>query len=89
MVTGQTTIRIRNGFHMRPANLFVREMGRFASSVAFLYRDNVLNAKSIMNLMTACIPDGAELTVRCEGPDEQDALARAVELLESEEVSKW
>ena len=36
-----------------------------------------------MNIMAACIKFGAELEIKCEGPDEEAALAKAVELVES------
>ena len=36
-----------------------------------------------MMLMAACIKCGAEVEVTCDGPDEEEALAKAVELIES------
>ena len=34
-------------------------------------------------IIAACIKCGAEVTVECDGADEKEALAKAVELIES------
>ena len=54
-----------------------------ASICAPLFNGKPVNGKSIMNIMAACIKFGAELEIKCEGPDEEAALAKAVELVES------
>ena len=36
-----------------------------------------------MNLMAACIKQGAEVEVRCDGPDEEKALKAIIELIDS------
>ena len=36
-----------------------------------------------MNLIAAGIQQGDEIEIRCSGPDEEEALSRAVELVES------
>ena len=42
-----------------------------------------INAKSVMLIIAACIKCGAEVTIECDGADEKEALAKAVELIES------
>ena len=42
-----------------------------------------INAKSIMSIMTACIKQGSEIEIRCDGEDEEEALTVAVKLVES------
>lgn len=41
-----------------------------------------INAKSLLNIIAACIKCGSEFVVECNGPDEEEALAKAVELIE-------
>ncbi len=36
-----------------------------------------------MNLMAACIKQGCEIEIQCSGEQENEALARAVELVDS------
>lgn len=83
MVEQKTKIVNKEGFHMRPANLFIKEIAPFKSDISFIYNGAVVNAKSIMNIMAACIKYGSEITVRCSGEDEQEALSKAIALIES------
>ena len=42
--------------------------------------DKKINAKSLVNIIAACIKKDAEITFECDGPDEEEALAKMVEL---------
>lgn len=79
------TVKIVNsqGFHMRPASMFAKEMGEFASEVNLSVRGSNVNGKSLMNIIAACIKFGDEVEVSCQGADEDVALAKAVELINS------
>ena len=83
MVSKTVTVINKEGFHMRPANNFIKEMNAFKSTVTFGFNGQDVNAKSIMNIMAACIKAGSVLDVKCEGEDEEACLAKAVELIES------
>lgn len=83
MVSKSFTIKNKMGFHMRPANVFVTEMTKFASDVEIEMDGKKINGKSIMNIMAACIKCGSEITVECSGADETEALAEATQLIES------
>ena len=83
MVSKSFTIKNKMGFHMRPANVFVTEMTKFASDVEIEMDGKKINGKSIMNIMAACIKCGSEIEVICDGADENEALAEATQLIES------
>lgn len=83
MVSKKVQIINKQGFHMRPANDFVREMAKFKSDIHLVMGEKDVNGKSIMNIMAACIKYGSEIEVRCQGEDEQAMLDKAVELIES------
>lgn len=83
MVSKMTKIVNPMGMHMRPAGMFAQEMMKFNSDVMLVFNDKEINAKSIMNLMAACLKCGSELEVRCSGADEEAALNKAIELIES------
>ena len=82
MVSKVTKVTNEMGFHMRPANIFVTAMAKYTSNIDIIAGDKKINGKSIMNIMAACIKCGSEFVVECNGPDEEEALAKAVELIE-------
>lgn len=83
MVSKAVKITNEMGFHMRPANIFVTAMTKYQSDINLKVNDKVVNGKSIMNIMAACIKCGSEITVECDGPDEGAMLGAAVDLIES------
>lgn len=83
MVSKTVKVIDKMGFHMRPANVFVSEMAKFKSDITLVAGEKEINGKSIMNIMAACIKYGTDLTVKCDGEDEQDMLNKACELIEN------
>lgn len=83
MVAKDVKIINEQGLHMRPAGEFAREMTKFHADVTLVYNGKRVNAKSVMLIIAACIKCGAELTIECSGADENEALAKAVELIEA------
>lgn len=82
MVSRKITVTNEQGLHMRPASIFSRAMTSFSSEVSIFFHDKKYNAKSVMMLMSACIKRGAEIEIRCEGGDEEEAMNKAVSLIE-------
>lgn len=83
MISKQIKVTNSQGFHMRPANLFVNAMAKYSSDVTIKVKGIDVNGKSLMNLIAACIKFGSEIEIVCEGSDEKEALKEAVELIES------
>ena len=83
MVSKKVTLDNAQGFHMRPASVFATAMGKYASSVTIKFNGNDYNAKSLLNIIAACIKCGSEIELVCDGPDENEARADAVESIES------
>ena len=82
MVSKEFTIKNKMGFHMRPANVFVTELTKFASDINIIFNGKTINGKSIMNIMAACIKCGSTITVECSGADENEMLNAASTLIE-------
>ena len=82
MVSKDFTITNKMGLHMRPAQVFVTAMSKYASDVTIKFNGRDINGKSIMMLMSACIKCGAEITVVCNGADEEAMLAEASSMIE-------
>ena len=83
MVSKATTIINPEGFHMRAAGIFVKEMTRFKSDVTVSAGEKSVNGKSIMRLMSAGFKRGTEVTIRCEGEDEASQLETACALIDA------
>lgn len=83
MVSGKFKIVNSEGFHMRPANAFATAMAKYKSDIKIETDGKEVNAKSVMNLIAACIKFGTEINVVCSGEDEEAALKEAAELIES------
>lgn len=83
MVSKTTKIINEMGFHMRPANQFVTAMTKYSSDINLIVNQKTISGKSIMNIMAAAIKCGSEITVECDGSDEQAMLDEAIALIES------
>lgn len=83
MVSKTVVIKNEQGLHMRPAGVLARELKPFNSEINIVFNGKKINAKSVMNIIAGCMKCGSEIVIECEGDDEQDALDKAVELIES------
>ena len=83
MVKGTTTIVNKTGLHARPASLFVKETMKYKSEMTFEVGGKEYNAKSIISVLGACVKSGTEITLVCNGPDEEDALKGMIAAVES------
>lgn len=76
------TVRNSLGLHARAAATLVQEANRYKSQVFIQRERDEVNAKSIMGVLMLAATQGTELLVRCEGPDEQQALEAIGRLFE-------
>ena len=83
MVSGKVTIVNKLGLHARPAGLFVKEMSAFKSDNTIINGEKKVNAKRVMQMMSACIKCGTEIEIQCNGPDEAEMLQHAIEIIQS------
>jgi len=72
------------GIHARPATLLVQASSGFEAEV-FLSKGEIqrINGKSIMGVMMLAAEQGAEILIETEGADEEAALEKVAEILES------
>ncbi|WP_426980320.1 HPr family phosphocarrier protein [Bacillus pseudomycoides] len=74
MVQKQVEVALKNGLQARPAALFVQEANRFHADI-FIEKDGkIVNAKSIMGIMSLAIGSGSSVTIITEGSDAEAAL---------------
>lgn len=79
----EVVIKNETGLHARPAGMFVKKASEFTSTVEVKYKGKVVNAKSIMGIMSLGLGKGEELTISATGADEEAAVDALVELVES------
>ncbi len=63
------------GMHARPAGMLVKACAGYASTVTIVAPTGKADGKRLMGLMKLAAKQGMELTVTCEGPDEEKAAA--------------
>ena len=73
MISRTLTIPNRLGLHARAAAKLVHTAGRFAADIRVARNGQEVEAKSILGLLLLAAPQGSELTVICDGEDEEAA----------------
>lgn len=81
MHTNTLKITMKEGIHTRPAAVFVREAGKFASEITLTSGDVSVNGKSIMGILMLALGEGSEVTISAEGSDEENAVSKLSEIL--------
>ena len=82
MVSESVKIMNPTGLHLRPAGDLCREAMKFKCKVTFEYGNhNTANAKSVLSVLGACIKCGDEITLHCEGEDEEEALEHVIKCI--------
>lgn len=83
MVETKIVIKNKLGLHARAANRFVKETQPFECTIGFRKNGVEYNAKSIIRVLAACVKWNEEIELFCEGPDEKEALAALVTVIQS------
>lgn len=79
-------VRVKNdlGLHARPATVIARLLQKSKSQVAFTYRGESINPRSIMSLLMLAAGKNALITITVEGEDAKETLESLVEAFENE-----
>lgn len=83
MVRKSVVVTNAAGFHVRPAGVVVKAAESCSSKIEILYKNNFINAKSLLNILSVSIRQGAEIVVTCEGPEEEKDLEKMIETIEN------
>lgn len=82
MVERKVTVAIPCGMHIRPAGILSNAASRHKATSQIIFNYHIVNTSSILNLVATGIQCGDEVWVKCEGPDEQNALEDVVAVLQ-------
>jgi len=79
----ERTVVIKNtlGLHARPAALFVQLANKFQSEIFVEKKDQKVNGKSIMGIMTLAAGKGQKITITADGNDAEKAVNALEKLL--------
>lgn len=81
MVQREIEIINRLGLHARAAAKLVHTAARFDAQVHLLRDGEEVDAKSILGILMLAAAQGTRMTVRCDGSDEEAALAAVTQLI--------
>jgi phosphocarrier protein len=76
------TVRGRAGIHTGPAYQIVKLACKFRSRIFIEWEDVGINAKSILGILTLGLPYKAQITLRAEGEDAEEAVQALRTLIE-------
>jgi phosphocarrier protein HPr len=81
----EITLVVENkvGLHARPAALFVQTAKKFKSDILVRKDEREVNAKSILSILTLGANQGAVITIKANGEDEEAALKALQGLVEN------
>ena len=83
MLSKKVILRTPPGLDVDPAIVLAHAAEKCSSVVEIHYRNHLINAKSLLNILSAAIPEGAEIEISCSGPGEEEDLKRMLLTMES------
>lgn len=87
MVEKQFTITDEAGMHARPASALVGAVSKFKSDITIEHNGKKVNLKSILGVMSLGVPSGSVVTIAADGEDENEAIEKATDVMNTEGIS--
>lgn len=82
MISKRLMVNCPIGLQVEPAGILCERAVEFQSKITVEYEGGTANAKSILSILGAVIKHGDQITLVCEGPDEEEAMRVIAEVLE-------
>lgn len=83
MLKQKIIIENKVGLHARPASLLVSTANSFKSSVSVKKEGTIVNAKSILGILSLGAEQGTELEIIVDGEDEENAIQAISNLIQN------
>lgn len=74
MLKQMVVLTAKDGFHARPASMFVKMANGYQSNIQLSFGENTVNGKSIMSILTLGASCGSEVSLEADGIDEAEAI---------------
>ncbi len=84
MKTIELAVKNETGLHSRPADLFVRTAKLYQSNVTVHKGEKSADAKNIIKVILLNVSQGTRISIRADGPDENEVLDDLKALVESD-----
>lgn len=84
MIKKDIAIKNEMGLTARAAATFVQHTNRYACDIFILMNDVVIDAKSIMGIISLGVRKGIEITLTCDGIDEHKAMDDLINMINNE-----
>ena len=72
------TVKSAMGLHTRPATAIVKLLQNCSSNVFFTYKNDTINAKSILGILMLAAKKNTKITVSVEGDDAETTMEKLV-----------
>lgn len=84
MVSGKVRILSESGLHLRPASKLSNLCILYPCKIELRSNSRTVNAKSVLGVLSACIRQGDEVELICEGEQEEEAFLAVYETLNND-----
>lgn len=82
MISKKVTVVNPSGLHLRPAGVLSQTAMKFKCDITIESAEKKIAAKSVLSVMAAGVKCGTEITLICDGADEEEAMKTLVEAIE-------
>lgn len=83
MVQFDYTIKDDLGIHARPAGVLVKAATKYECEITIAKGEKQTSAKKLFGLMGMSVKNGDNVTVACDGPDEEAACTELRQIFET------
>ena len=77
----EITIKSTNGLHANLASKVVKTASKFSVEITLIYKDKVVDVKSILGLMSLAIPHGENVKIVAKGDKAAEAIKEIAAVL--------
>ena len=84
MCTKNVVVNNQVGLHARPATFFIQKANEFKCSIWVEFEERLVNAKSLLGVLSLGIVKGTEITLIANGSDEEEAVEALSALISSD-----
>ena len=84
MYDKKATIKKQVGLRARPATYFIQKANEFRSSIWIEKDDRMVNAKSLLGVLSLGVTQGTTINIIADGPDEAKAVDALYDLIASD-----
>ncbi len=80
MVETKTVVRNKAGIHVRPSGVILEEAKNYSGRIEVEVNGTALELNNVMALLSLGLVQGSEVTIRVEGPKEEEEAEKMAEL---------